>query len=204
MIFENECTIAHLFTKLNIKTGDRVAVQVEKSPQCLAIYAACAQTGVIFLPLNISYTPKEVTYFIENSGAALLICDEKNVGELAPIAEGLNAVVETLNADGTGTLASKAQSEPTRFETVECNKDDLAAILYTSGTTGRSKGAMLTQENLLSNARTLVEAWKFTSEDVLLHALPIFHTHGLLLPPISHCLRAIKSSFFPNIIWMRL
>ena len=130
---------AHLFAKLNIKTGDRIAVQVEKSPQCLAIYAACAQSGVIFLPLNISYTPNEVTYFIDNSGAALLICDESNLDELAPIAEGLNAVVETLNADGTGTLSSKAQAEPTSFQTIECDKDDLAAILYTSGTTGRSK-----------------------------------------------------------------
>lgn len=189
---------AHLFAKLNIKTGDRIAVQVEKSPQCLAIYAACAQCGVIFLPLNISYTPNEVTYFIDNSGAALLICDESNLDELAPIAEGLNAVVETLNADGTGTLSSKAQAEPTRFETIECDRDDLAAILYTSGTTGRSKGAMLTQENLLSNARTLVEAWKFTSEDVLLHALPIFHTHGLFVATNISLLAGNKIIFLPK------
>lgn len=189
---------AHLFAKLNITTGDRIAVQVEKSPQCLAIYAACAQSGVIFLPLNISYTPNEVTYFIENSGAALLICDESNLDELAPIAETLNTAVETLNANGTGTLSSKAQAEPTRFETVECDRDDLAAILYTSGTTGRSKGAMLTQENLLSNARTLVEAWKFTSEDVLLHALPIFHTHGLFVATNISLLAGNKIIFLPK------
>ena len=185
---------AHLFAKLNITTGDRIAVQVEKSPQCLAIYAACAQSGVIFLPLNISYTPNEVTYFIENSGAALLICDESNLDELAPIAETLNTAVETLNADGTGTLSSKAQAEPTSFQTIECDRDDLAAILYTSGTTGRSKGAMLTQENLLSNARTLVEAWKFTSEDALLHALPIFHTHGLFVATNISLLAGNKKS----------
>lgn len=189
---------AHLFAKLNIKTGDRIAVQVEKSPQCLAIYAACAQSGVIFLPLNTGYTPNEVTYFIENSGAALLICDESNVDELAPITQKLGTSIETLNADGTGTLSAKAKPEATSFETVDRNKDDLAAILYTSGTTGRSKGAMLTQENLLSNARTLVKAWKFTSDDVLLHALPIFHTHGLFVATNISLLAGNKIIFLPK------
>lgn len=88
---------------------------------------------------------------------------------------------ETLNADGTGSLTDKAAQQPTQFDTVARDADDLAAFLYTSGTTGRSKGAMLTQANLLSNAQTLVKEWQFTADDVLLHALPIFHTHGLFV-----------------------
>ncbi|MEM6588119.1 MAG: malonyl-CoA synthase [Pseudomonadota bacterium] len=173
--------IAHVLTAAGLEPGDRLAAQIHKSPQALSLYAACAQTGVVFLPLNTAYTASELTYFIENSGARMVVCDASVQELLDPIAKGLDAQVETLNADGAGSLMDKAADQPDQFDTVTRSADDLAAFLYTSGTTGRSKGAMLTQDNLLSNAETLKDYWKFTSDDVLLHALPIFHTHGLFV-----------------------
>ncbi len=173
--------IAHVATQLGLKPGDRVAAQIEKSPEALALYAACAQAGLVFLPLNTAYTVDELTYFIENSGASLIVCDSRSEENVALIGAQLSARVETLNADGSGSLMEKASAMPVSFDTVDRDGEDLAAFLYTSGTTGRSKGAMLTQNNLLSNAETLVEEWRFTSDDVLLHALPIFHTHGLFV-----------------------
>ena len=178
---ERIAQIAHVLTQTGLTPGDRVAAQVEKSPEALALYGACVQAGLIFLPLNTAYTADELSYFIENSGASLVVCDSKSKTMLAPIASQLNASLETLNADGTGTLTDQADSKPAHFETVDRSGDDLAAFLYTSGTTGRSKGAMLTQNNLLSNSETLVQEWRFTARDVLLHALPIFHTHGLFV-----------------------
>ncbi|MEO3414441.1 malonyl-CoA synthase [Roseovarius sp. CAU 1744] len=173
--------IANVLQQIGLKAGDRVAAQIEKSPEALALYAACAQSGLVFLPLNTAYTVDELTYFIENSGAALIVCDGRSETDLAPVVDKLGAKLETLNADGSGSLTDKARSMPSTFATVDRGADDLAAFLYTSGTTGRSKGAMLTQQNLLSNALTLVQAWRFTGDDVLLHALPIFHTHGLFV-----------------------
>ena len=173
--------IANVLAQTGLKPGDRVAAQIEKSPEALALYAACAQAGLIFLPLNTAYTADELTYFIENSGASVVVCDARNEGTLTPIAKQLGARVETLNADGSGTLMDQAATMPVSFAIVDRDGDDLAAFLYTSGTTGRSKGAMLTQNNLLSNAETLAREWRFTADDVLLHALPIFHTHGLFV-----------------------
>ncbi|WP_170328550.1 malonate--CoA ligase [Ruegeria arenilitoris] len=173
--------IAHVATQLGLKPGDRVAAQIEKSPEALALYAACAQAGLVFLPLNTAYTVDELTYFIENSGASLIVCDARSEEKLTPVGAQLGAQVETLNADGSGSLMDQAAAMPASYETVDRDGDDLAAFLYTSGTTGRSKGAMLTQNNLLSNAQSLVTEWRFTSDDVLLHALPIFHTHGLFV-----------------------
>lgn len=173
--------IANAASAIGLKPGDRIAAQVEKSPETLALYAACAQAGLVFLPLNTAYTVDELSYFIENSGAALVVCAERSREGLAPVAAQLGAQLATLNADGSGSLMEQARAMPTSFETVERSGDDLAALLYTSGTTGRSKGAMLTQNNLLSNTEALVAEWRFTANDVLLHALPIFHTHGLFV-----------------------
>ena len=172
---------AHVFLNSGIQPGDRLAVQIEKSPRALAIYAACVQSGIVFLPLNTAYTAVEVSYFVENSGAKLLLCDGANEAALASVAQAAGARLETLNADGSGSLCAQAKAMPDDFPTVSRKPDDLAAFLYTSGTTGRSKGAMLTQENLLSNAVILAEHWQFTNQDVLLHCLPIFHTHGLFV-----------------------
>ncbi|GGA19990.1 malonate--CoA ligase [Neptunicoccus cionae] len=172
---------AHLLNALGVTAGDRIAVQIAKSPQSLAVYCACVQAGIIFLPLNTAYTADEVAYFVENSGARVVLCDEGHASDLAPVAKSAGATLETLNGDGSGSFTTKAVDYPVAFETVAREADDLAAFLYTSGTTGRSKGAMLTQANLLSNAKTLAEEWRFTDQDVLLHALPIFHTHGLFV-----------------------
>ena len=173
--------MAHVLTQSGLTPGDRLAAQVEKSPEALALYAACVQAGIVFLPLNTAYTTDELTYFIENSGARCVVCDARNEAKLAPVADRLGAWLDTLNADGSGTLSDQAAAMPAAFPTVTRGADDLAAFLYTSGTTGRSKGAMLTQANLLSNALTLRDYWHFTPRDVLLHALPIFHTHGLFV-----------------------
>lgn len=189
---------AHVFAQLGVKPGDRIAVQIEKSPQALAVYAACVQAGIVFLPLNTAYTADEVSYFVENSGAQIILCDGSKSATLAPIAKATGAVVETMNADGSGSFAQKAQAMPSAFATVERSTDDLAAFLYTSGTTGRSKGAMLTQGNLLSNCQTLATEWAFTSDDVLLHALPIFHTHGLFVATNVALLASAKILFLPK------
>ena len=173
--------IANSLVEEGLKPGDCVAIQVEKSPEMLNIYAACAQAGLVFLPLNPSYTVAELEYFIENSEARLIICDEKNREDLNTITKKLGVLVETLNSNSTGSIIDKAASSPEDFQTVARSKDDLAALLYTSGTTGKSKGAMLTQTNLLSNGNTLMEEWQFSKKDVLLHALPLFHTHGLFV-----------------------
>ncbi len=178
---EMAARIAHVLTEGGLRPGDRLAAQVHKSPMALALYAACVQAGVVFLPLNTAYTVDELSYFIENSGAKTVVCDGVSEALLAPVAAQVGARLETLNADGSGSLSDRAKKMPSTYQTVDRAEDDLAAFLYTSGTTGRSKGAMLTQGNLMSNARTLAEHWRFTSSDVLLHALPIFHTHGLFV-----------------------
>ena len=171
---------ANLLMQLGMEPGDRLAVQVGKCPEMLALYAACAQRGVIFLPLNTAYTGDELAYFIENSGARIFVCDPKDAETLAPMAAAASAQLLTMNGS-VGTFPEMAAALPDISETAARAPDDLAAFLYTSGTTGRSKGAMLTQENLLSNAEALASEWRFTEQDVLLHALPIFHTHGLFV-----------------------
>lgn len=161
--------------------GDRVAVQVAKTPEALAVYGATAALGAVFLPLNTAYTPDEIAYFVGDATPRLVLVDPARAEALGPIAARHGAELMTLDAQGAGGFADAMARATDRFTLVPRGPDDLAAILYTSGTTGRSKGAMLSHGNLLSNAQTLVEAWRFTGEDVLLHALPIFHTHGLFV-----------------------
>ncbi|MCI5074873.1 malonyl-CoA synthase [Oricola sp.] len=173
--------MANVLVQRGLEPGDRIAAQVEKSPDALALYAACVQSGIIFLPLNTAYTTEELAYFVEDSGSQLVVCDSGKEAQLTDMAEALGASIMTLDANGTGTFAEAANTMPSTFATAPRETNDIAALLYTSGTTGRSKGAMLTQGNLLSNAETLVECWRFDQDDVLLHALPIFHTHGLFV-----------------------
>ena len=165
---------------LGLRPGDRMAVQVEKSPEALALYGGAVMAGVVFLPLNTAYTAEEVRYFLSDAGASLLLADGAKAAALTPVAEGCGARLMVLNADGSGSFAEAVAAAP-GVEAVARSGDDLAALLYTSGTTGRSKGAMLSQDNLLSNAQVLAHEWRFTASDVLLHALPIFHTHGLFV-----------------------
>ena len=190
---------ANAIASLGVAPGDRLAAQIEKSPEALAIYAACAAAGVIFLPLNTAYTAAEVSYFVDNAEAKLLLCDAAAEEALKPVAATAGARLLTLNANGSGALASLAAEQADSFSPVDRAEDDLAAFLYTSGTTGRSKGAMLTQANLLSNAETLKDYWRFTSDDVLLHALPIFHTHGLFVATNIMALAGGSMIFLPKL-----
>jgi len=180
-LYETAMSFAAALDRLGLKPGDRMAVQVEKTPEALALYCAAIAAGVIFLPLNTAYTADEVAYFISDAGASLLVGDPAKAETLAQVASSNGALFETLDAKGAGSLREKAEAEGPDFVAVARTGDDLAAILYTSGTTGRSKGAMLSHDNLLSNALVLVKEWRFDSSDVLLHALPIFHTHGLFV-----------------------
>lgn len=168
--------LAFALKQVGAKPGDRVAVQVEKSPEAIALFWACVRGGFIFLPLNTAYTPAEVTYFVEDAAPAAVVVTPQRLGMLAPVAAKVDATVVTLDDVGAGTLVDAATGMITDHPSTW---DDLAAILYTSGTTGRSKGAMLSHGNLASNALSLVEAWAFTDKDVLIHALPVYHTHGL-------------------------
>jgi malonyl-CoA/methylmalonyl-CoA synthetase len=165
-----------------VKPGDRVAAQVEKSPEAIFLYLGAVRAGAVFLPLNTAYTLSEVDYFVGDARPSLLVADPARREGLDDIAKRHGARgIETLAADGSGSLVDLAARQPDAWSDVPRGADDLAAILYTSGTTGRSKGAMLTHGNLRSNAEALVETWRFTADDVLIHALPIFHTHGLFV-----------------------
>lgn len=173
--------IANFLLKRGVKPGDRVAVQVEKSVQNLILYLAVVRAGAVYLPLNTAYTLNELDYFITDAEPSVVVCDPAKAEGLRAIAAKVNAKVETLDANGRGSLSEGADAEKSDFATVVRGNDDLAAILYTSGTTGRSKGAMLSHDNLASNSLTLVDYWRFTDKDVLIHALPIYHTHGLFV-----------------------
>ena len=172
---------ANALRALGVKPGDRVAVQVEKSPANLYLYLATVRAGAVFLPLNTAYTIRELDYFIGDAGPKLVVCDPMVEEEVSGLIDPMDSRVMTLDANGEGTLADIAESRPATFDTVAREPGDLAAICYTSGTTGRSKGAMLTHGNLASNAATLVKLWRFTADDVLIHALPIYHVHGLFV-----------------------
>ena len=165
-----------------VKPGDRVAVQVEKSAEVVFLYLGALRAGAVFLPLNTAYTAAEVAYFLGDAEPALFVCDPGKRDALAAIAETARiGQVLTLDGAGLGTMAEAADGQDDAFSDIARGPEDLAAILYTSGTTGRSKGAMLSHDNLASNARTLAKFWGFTADDVLIHALPVFHTHGLFV-----------------------
>jgi len=173
--------IANVLVDRGVKVGDRVAAQTEKSVTGLVLYLATVRAGAVYLPLNTAYTLNELEYFITDAKPSLVVCDPSKAAGIATIAAKVGAKVETLGADGMGSLTQAADKASSEFVTVPRADDDLAAILYTSGTTGRSKGAMLTHDNLASNSLTLVDCWRFTDKDVLIHALPIYHTHGLFV-----------------------
>jgi malonyl-CoA/methylmalonyl-CoA synthetase len=170
----------HLVAR-GVKVGDRVAAQTEKSVAALVLYLATVRAGAIYLPLNTAYTLAELDYFIGDAEPALVVCDPAKADGIAALAAKVGAKVDTLDADGHGSLTDGAAAMSADFATVPRANDDLAAILYTSGTTGRSKGAMLSHNNLASNSLSLVDYWRFTRDDVLIHALPIYHTHGLFV-----------------------
>ena len=173
--------MANVLIARGVKPGDRVAAQTEKSVPGLVLYLATVRAGAVYLPLNTAYTLNELDYFISDAEPSLVVCDPAKADGIGAIAAKVKARVETLGADGKGSLTDAAAKADATFATVARANDDLAAILYTSGTTGRSKGAMLTHDNLASNSLSLVDYWRFTDKDVLIHALPIYHTHGLFV-----------------------
>ena len=174
--------IAHVLRDAGCLSGDRVAAQIDKCWEALALYLGCLRAGLVFLPLNTGYQKGELAYFFNDAEPRVIVCRP----ESAPMVAALRPASAVLTlTPGGGSLLEAAADAPAAFATVMSRPDDLAAILYTSGTTGRSKGAMLSHRNLSSNALTLVEVWGFTKGDVLLHALPTYHVHGLFVA--CHC-----------------
>jgi malonyl-CoA/methylmalonyl-CoA synthetase len=191
---------ANVLTGLGVAPGDRVAVQVEKSVDAILLYLGCVRAGAVYLPLNTGYTLAELEYFIGDAEPKVVVCAPERREGMAALAARLGVrAVETLGEDGrSGSLIDKAAAASPDFATVAREPGDLAAILYTSGTTGRSKGAMLTHDNLASNTLVLKDYWRFTDKDVLIHALPIYHTHGLFVATNIVLLAGASMIFLPR------
>ena len=182
--------MANALAASGVGAGDRVTVQVEKSLPNVVLYLACLKAGAVFNPLNAGYTSAELDYFLGDAAPTVLVCQRSSLGQLAPLAQK-HAVRTTLllEPDGSGSLSDLAAGQSPKHATVVRAADDLAALLYTSGTTGRSKGAMITHGNLASNTRALCKTWRITGSDALIHALPVFHVHGLFVA-LNTCLLA--------------
>lgn len=188
---------ANALAALGVEPGDRVTVQVEKSIANVLLYLAVLKAGAVYQPLNTAYTAPEVAYFVEDAQPKLIVCDPARQAEMRALADRLGVfAVVNLDANGEGSLATMAATMDDRHETVAREADDLAGLLYTSGTTGRSKGAMITHANLASNAETLVGLWRISDADTLLHALPIFHVHGLYVALNTAFLSAASMIWF--------
>ena len=190
--------LAGRLARLGVGRGDRVAVQVEKSVSNALLYLACLRLGAVYLPLNTAYTLDELDYFFGDAEPALIVCDPAKRAAIAGLRAASAARVATLDPAGRGDLVDGLEDEPPLAAIAPVADDDLAALLYTSGTTGRSKGAMLTHRNLASNALTLVEAWGFSENDVLLHVLPLYHVHGLFVAFNTVLLAGARLLFLPR------
>ena len=179
--------LAHALVGAGAQKGDRIAVRVEKSVEAIALFYACVRAGLVFLPLNTAYTSSEISYFLGDARPSLFITSpgKPSVSECKQL---------TLDDKGGGALMQTAQTT-TAFTDAPSDAETLCAILYTSGTTGKSKGAMLTQGNLFSNAEALVQTWRFTANDTLIHALPVYHTHGLFVATNTCFLSGAKMLF---------
>ena len=191
--------LARFLTDSGVQKGERVAVQVEKTPQAIFLYLACLRAGFIYLPLNTAYTESELAYFLENAEPVVVVCRAPDLAAFKQIAADKKVRhFYTLDESPEHSLLKLSETTESQFETVACSKDDVAVILYTSGTTGRPKGAMITHGNLAANGLALKEIWAFSQDDVLLHALPIFHIHGLFVA--CHCvlLSGSKMLFIPR------
>ncbi len=202
-VLEVSARFANMLVKCGVKPGDRVAAQIPKSIEALMLYLGTVRAGGVFLPLNNAYTASEVEYFLDNATPRLFVCDPARRAEFDEVTGKLGVRLETMGVwknheTSAGTLLDAGIVAPAEFTNVDRGPDDLAAILYTSGTTGRSKGAMLTHDNLLSNAVVLKDLWAFTEDDVLLHALPIFHTHGLFVATNTIMVAGARMVFVPG------
>lgn len=191
--------MAAVLVALGVVPGDRVAVQINKSLEALQLYVGAVMAGGVFLPLNTGYTAAEVEYFLTDAAPKVAVCDPARFDALTPVAAKAGvAHLMTLDGAGAGSLKDAAEAAEAGFAPLPRGKDDLAAILYTSGTTGRSKGAMMSHRNLASNASTLAGLWGFTKDDVLIHALPIFHTHGLFVATNVALMSGCAMHFMPK------
>lgn len=183
---EDSGRMAGVLRDCGVKQGDRVMVQVEKSVEAAVLYLACLRAGAVYLPLNTAYTEREVDYFFTDAEPRLIVCRPESQTAMQSVIGGrFNARLHTLGANGDGSLMAAFEKAPHDDHVETLSGNDLAAILYTSGTTGRSKGAMLSHDNLASNALALHQIWGWREGDVLIHALPIFHVHGLFVA--IHC-----------------
>ncbi len=197
-MLEQSAQYANALVELGVKPGDRVTVQAAKTVEALIFYLAVIRAGGVYQPLNTAYTMTEVAYFLENAEPTVVITDVSAIDAMQALAaKSGDARVKTLERQHPQSLTDRAIAHRSEFDNVVRNDADLAAILYTSGTTGRSKGAMLTHANLLSNAAALCDIWHFSADDILIHALPIFHTHGLFVATNVVLLSGAALRFFP-------
>ncbi|MCP1315682.1 MULTISPECIES: malonyl-CoA synthase [unclassified Halomonas] len=192
--------LATVLKELGVTPGDRVAVQVDKSPEIVMLYLACLQVGAVYLPLNVAYTDSEIDYFLADAEPRLYVCRPEALESARQTAAKTGvAQIESLGTKADGSLMEKADAAEETTDVTEVAANDLAAILYTSGTTGRSKGAMLSHENLASNSQALTKAWHYSENDHLIHALPIFHTHGLFVACNVTLINGASMTFLPKL-----
>ncbi|MAF84263.1 MAG: AMP-binding protein [Gammaproteobacteria bacterium] len=173
--------IANYLTETGLKPGDRITVQVPKTPLAVWLYLACLRGGFIYHPLNDAYQRTELEFFVNDAEPRAIICDPASENMFAPLVVDSDCMVLTMNRAGHGSLADGIDYAPDEFTTLDCESDTTAILLYSSGTTGKPKGAMLSHGNLIANTATLVDSWGFSATDRLLHALPIYHAHGLFV-----------------------
>jgi malonyl-CoA/methylmalonyl-CoA synthetase len=181
-IDQESARLANYLSDIGVSPGDRVTVQVDKSPAALCLYLACLRSGFVYHPLNTAFQAGELQYFFGDAEPAVVVCDPARVTMIRPLADAASVRhILTLDARGHGSLTAQSRSKSSDYPAVPRDRENLAALLYSSGTTGVPKGIMLTHGNLLSNTETLLSSWRFTEQDRLLHALPIFHVHGLFV-----------------------
>jgi len=180
-VIDESGRMARCLSDLGLKTGDRVTVQVEKSPAFICLYLACLRGGFVFHPLNIDYQLDELVFFVNNAKPSAIVCDPAKEQLFEELTQKTACEILTLDNAGEGTLTDASAEMPPAFRTREINASELAVLLYSSGTTGVPKGAKLSHGNLAANTLTLVDSWGFSADDVLLHALPVYHAHGLFV-----------------------
>jgi malonyl-CoA/methylmalonyl-CoA synthetase len=183
---------------LGLRPGDRVTIQAPKSPQLVWLFLACLRAGFVYQPLNDAYQADELKYFIGDAKPRLIVCDPGDREPFTTLTRDMGCTILTLDADGQGSLTDACAGLEPAFEPVDCETDTVAVLLYSSGTTGKPKGAMLTHDNLATNIRTLIEAWGFTETDRLLHVLPVYHAHGLIVATGCVLLSGASMIFAPK------
>ena len=190
--------ISNKLTNLGLRSGDHILVKSPKCKETLSLYLTSILTGSVFFPLNSNYTLNETIYFIEDSKPSFLICESSEVESIKPICDNIGCKILSLNANGEGEVTNNLDSLDSFFKPNTRLNDDLAALLYTSGTTGKPKGAMLTHQNLVSNAHQLINLWNIDTSDTLIHSLPIYHTHGLFVAINTSMMSGATIRFIKN------